>query len=118
MMIDADVDVTARRWGLPPQAIQAMLEAEGNKQGKDPNAILRAVRSSLPKTVTRQEAIEVACRSFTHALSDFIVQHQFGPTFVSFLANRWAPVGAANDPHNQNKYWPQNVTRLWLGVQD
>lgn len=30
-------------------------------------------------------------------------------TFLEFLASRYAPVGASNDPHNLNRYWLKNV---------
>jgi len=32
--------------------------------------------------------------------------------FVDSLAQRYAPVGAANDPRGLNKNWPRNVKRL------
>lgn len=115
MTIDADVEITAKRWGLDPRAIQAVLEAEGNKGGTDPDAILRAVRCSLPQTKTRQDAIEVTCRSWVHAMRDFLLEYHFGPTFVSYFGNRWAPIGASNDPEKKNKHWVPNVTKLWLG---
>jgi hypothetical protein len=33
---------------------------------------------------------------------------------VDFWAKRWAPVGAANDPHDLNVNWPVNVKKFWL----
>ena len=41
------------------------------------------------------------------------------PTFegyLSFLANRYCPIGASNDPNNLNKNWKRNVYRI-LRVQ-
>ena len=31
------------------------------------------------------------------------------PKFVDFMADRWAPIGAKNDPNNLNKNWAPNV---------
>ena len=33
--------------------------------------------------------------------------------YIAFLGNRWAPVGAANDPLGLNKYWIGNVQKLY-----
>ncbi len=33
--------------------------------------------------------------------------------YIVFLGNRWAPVGASNDPKNLNKYWIDNVQKLY-----
>ncbi len=107
MTIDADVQITAKRWGLDPVLLQAVVQAEGN--------ILRAVQCSFPNTQTRQEALEITCRSCTHAMRDFIREYSFGPTFISYWGNRWAPIGASNDPAKTNANWVPNVTKLWLG---
>jgi hypothetical protein len=70
------------------------------------------VQCSLPNVTTREEALEVTCRSAAHAMSDFLKQSN--PTgFVSFWAARWAPVGAANDPTSLNANWPKNVLKGW-----
>ena len=34
--------------------------------------------------------------------------------YITYLGNRWAPVGASNDPAGLNKYWIPNVQRLYL----
>lgn len=31
--------------------------------------------------------------------------------FIDFMAHRWAPIGAANDPRNLNVNWPGNVRK-------
>ena len=107
MTIDADVKRIAREFGVDAALIQAVVIAEGD--------ILRAVQCSLPTIATREEALRVTCRSAAHALSDY-VKANAGPAFVAFWGNRWAPVGAANDPVNLNKNWPKNVRKGWLGV--
>lgn len=103
--IDPDVLRIARRFGVDPKLIQAVVIAEGD--------ILKAVRCSLPNTLNRDEAIEVTCRSAAHAMSDFI-RSTNASEFIEFWGSRWAPVGAANDPENLNHNWPSNVRRLWV----
>lgn len=34
--------------------------------------------------------------------------------YIAYLGNRWAPVGASNDPAGLNQYWIPNVQRLYL----
>lgn len=102
--IDPDVRRIAKRFGVDAALIQAVIRAEGN--------ILKAVQCSVPSVTTREEAVEVTCRSAAHAMSDYI--KQTNPAgFVSFWAARWAPVGVANDPTALNKNWPVNVTKGW-----
>lgn len=107
MKIDDDVLLTARRFGIDPALIQAVVRAEGD--------ILKAVRCSLPETPDRAKALDITCRSAVHAMSDFLKAD--GGTreqFVAFWAMRWAPEGADNDPTHLNANWPKNVLRLWL----
>ena len=114
MTIDADVAAVAKRFGLDPKLIQAVVNAEGD--------ILKAVRCSLPTTPNRAAALDITCRSAVHAMCDFIrtdaSQDESEPLdkrFVDFWANRWAPEGAANDPRGLNANWPVNVLKLWRG---
>ncbi len=119
MIIDPDVQATAQHFGIDPALIQAVVNAEGN--------ILRAVQCSIPSVTTRQEALEVTCRSCAHAMSDFIKAPLIGsaptnlppgiddlkPLFIRMWAARWAPVGVTNDPHGLNANWPGNVLKFW-----
>lgn len=96
----------AHQFGVDPALIQAVVNAEGN--------ILKAVQCSLPTVTTRDEAIEVTCRSAVHAMSDYVASTAGQPfTFVQFWGARWAPTGAANDPHGLNANWIGNVFRFW-----
>ncbi len=113
MTIDADIAATAKHWGLDPALIQSVVNAEGGGQH-----IVRAVQISIPSVTTRQEALEVTCRSAVHAMCDFIEsnlggENQLALDFVVFWGKRWAPVGATNDPHNLNANWSRNVYSGW-----
>jgi len=106
MIIDSDVQRIARWFGVDPVLIQAVVEAEGN--------ILRAVQCSIPDVTTREEALQITCRSACHALSDFVnAQDDRKAAFLLFWQQRWAPVGAPNDPRGLNENWAGNVQRLW-----
>ena len=102
--IDPDVRRIARRFGIDPHLIAAVIQAEGN--------ILKAVQCSLPNVTTYEEAVEVTCRSAAHAMSDYIKANH-AEAFVDFWAKRWAPQGAANDPKGLNANWPKNVKARW-----
>jgi hypothetical protein len=100
-----DIRRIATRFGVDPWLIQAIDRAEGN--------LLKAVQCSLPKTKTREQAIEITCRTVVHAMSDYIIAEHREP-FVDFFAARWAPVGVANDPQGLNAYFPRNVREGWI----
>ena len=106
MTLDPDVRGVAQRFGLDAFLVQAVVNAEGN--------IVRAVQCSLPSVQTREQALDVLCRSAVHAMSDYIrLTPQARAEFVAFWGERWAPVGAKNDPRNLNSNWVDNVRRLW-----
>jgi hypothetical protein len=104
--IDPDVRAIAARFGLDPRLIQAVVKAEGN--------ILRAVQCSVPSVTTREKALDVTCRSAVHAMGDFLEEQGLRAQFVDRWAQRWAPVGAENDPTALNANWPTNVKAFWL----
>ena len=104
--IDPDVRRIARRFGIDPKLIHAVVKAEGN--------IIKAVQCSLPSITTEEQALDVTCRSAVHAMSDFI-KAKHAEEFVQFWGSRWAPRGVANDPTDLNRHWPLNVLRIWLG---
>ena len=107
MTIQPDVLAVARRFGLDPALLQAVVNAEGD--------IVRAVQCSLPSVTTREEALSVTARSAVHAMCDWIKSDDDRQqAFIVFWARRWAPGGAANDPKNLNQYWQSNVIRFWL----
>lgn len=108
MTIDPDVASVAAQFDLDPRLLQAVVQAEGN--------IVKAVQCSVPSVTTRAMALHVLARSAGHALCDFAKQPEHAPEFVAFWQARWAPDGAANDPHGLNGNWSHNVLRLWMGA--
>lgn len=110
MTIDLDVRAVAKDFGLDPALLQSVVNAEGN--------ILKAVQMSIPSIQTRLDALRVTARSAVHAMCDWVKSG--GPNrqedFVGFWAGRWAPIGVANDPHNQNANWPRNVFNGWTST--
>lgn len=106
MIIDPDVQQIAHEFGVDPELIQAVVNAEGN--------IVQAVHVSIPSVHDRATAIDVTCRSAAHAMSDWIkTDPDRLKAFVAFWGARWAPVGVANDPTNLNANWVSNVTKGW-----
>lgn len=107
-MIDQKVKTIASHFGIDPTLIAAVERAEGN--------ILKAVQCSIPSVDSREQALQITCRSAAHAMCDYIKQTD-PEGFVEFWAKRWAPQGAKNDPANLNANWPVNVKRFWNTVQ-
>jgi hypothetical protein len=88
--------------------IDAMVVAEGG-----PDAMVRAVRVSVPSCKDLREAREIAANTIAHALWDYAVGTNpgFRENFVRFLGARWAPLEAANDPTHLNHFWVDNVLK-------
>lgn len=106
MTIDPDVLAIAHDFGIAPELIQAVVNAEGD--------IVKAVHVSVSSVHDRTTAIDVTCRSAVHAMSDWVKQDpQRLKDFVAFWGARWAPIGVANDPTNLNANWVLNVTTMW-----
>lgn len=110
MTIDPTIRGKAAYFGVDPDLIQAVYLAEGGT----PDTIIKAVQCSLPSVTTFEKAIEVLCRSAVHAMSDFVESEpDMRGDFIRFWGNRWAPVGANNDPNGLNANWQRNVSKLW-----
>ena len=107
MNIDPDVKRIAAHFGIDAALIQAVVNAEGGGL-----AIVKAVQCSIPSVTTREQAIDVTCRSAVHAMSDFVKTSQ-ASGYVAFWGARWAPKGVANDPTGLNANWTKNVSQLW-----
>jgi hypothetical protein len=103
-------------WPTPgvERLIDAMTTAEGG-----PDAMVRAVRISVPLCDSYAGERVIAANSIAHAMWDFIARDFPIPPspvgasglsdFLVFLGSRWAPVGAANDPNGLNANWVANV---------
>jgi hypothetical protein len=106
MIIEPDVKGVAAHFGVDPSLIQAVVNAEGD--------ILKAVQCSVPSVQTREKALDVLCRSAVHAMSDYVrLKPESRAEFVAYWGERWAPIGAKNDPHALNANWVPNVRKLW-----
>ena len=84
---------------LVPYMRQAVQTAEGNPKN-------HGVLSVPTKNAT--EATQVLNNSIRNSYLRWIQSGKPGK-FVDFMAARWAPVGAENDPNNLNVNWPGNV---------
>lgn len=116
LKVDLEVASIAKRWSNSSafaRLMQAVVKAEGN--------ILVAVRKSIPSCKDRTEALEILARSLTHAMIDYLTgmpdtltdYHPVFYDFIVFWRNRWAPLGAGNDPANLNVNWASNVLKFW-----
>lgn len=99
------INVAARRFGLDPALIRAVVEAEGN--------IIKAVQCSFPAVTTLDKALDITCRSAVRAMHDYVKAQNYHDGFIDFWGGRWAPIGVKNDPTNLNKNWPKNVRAIY-----
>lgn len=94
----------------------AIYKAEGGAKTKHPYGILKRY-----KTTTSRQACINTCK---HAYRDYLVAVAKAPqiaskgprmAFLAFLANRYAPIGAKNDPTGLNRNWLKNVSHFYNG---
>lgn len=97
---------TTPEWRVQRERLlEAVEAAEGG-----PEALVRAVRCSIPTAKGSVDAVEILQNSFEHALWDYMLAQPGGlAAFVAFWGARWAPVGASNDPTGLNAHWVTNT---------
>ena len=79
----------------------AIYKAEGGANTRHPYGVL--IKCKNPR--------QVCLNTIAHAWKDWEMAGSKGD-FIEFLGARYAPVGAANDPHGLNKNWVSNVRRF------
>lgn len=77
----------------------AIYHAEGGAKTNHPYGILAHYKHTTPR--------QACINTIKHARRDFV-----GGDFITFLGNRYCPIGASNDPTGLNKNWVKNVKRL------
>jgi hypothetical protein len=90
-------------WATPDfnKLADAIYKAEGGNKTRHPYGVLIKYRNTTP----RQACINT-CK---HAWRDYSGSED---KFITFLARRYAPVGAANDPTGLNRNWEKNVRKF------
>jgi hypothetical protein len=86
------------------QIVKAIYKAEGGDKAQYPYGI----RSVACDTKAECEKICYnTVRNNRKRYADY--GHKTYDTYLEFLASRYCPVGASNDPHNINQFWLKNV---------
>jgi len=108
MTLENDVRAVAQDFGIDPNLLQSVVDAEGGD-------IAAAVHEAVPSVTTRAEALRVAARSAVKAMSDYIKYGGIGrrDSFVMFWGRRW-DWGAHPGPDHLNADWADTVDRLWI----
>ena len=112
--------------------LTAMIRAEG---GED--KFLIGIRKSQPHCSSFGEAVAIACKTIRNrvlACHDWnipvcgVIRHKgvdpwtgednprrlvFTNDFIRFVGERWAPIGADNDPTDLNANWVPNVLAIY-----
>jgi hypothetical protein len=87
------------------RVVDAIYIAEGGAKAKKPFGILSVPCSDY------EDCRKVAYNTVRNNYHRWIAGGRKGE-YLAFLANRYCPVGADNDPGGLNKHWLGNVTRL------
>jgi hypothetical protein len=87
------------------QYADAIYLAEGGVNAKKPYGILSV------KCETEQECRKICINTVRNNKRRFkSYGHNDYNRYIEFLASRYAPIGAKNDPQNLNRNWIKNVT--------
>lgn len=91
----------------------AVRKAEGGRKGREFGVLTPAAMEqpgdTEEKTLDRQAGW--AASSILKNRERY-EQSDKSTDFVTFMGNRWAPRGVANDPTDLNKHWPVNVSKF------
>jgi hypothetical protein len=82
--------------------VNSIYLAEGGNKTKYPYGI-KSIKTSNPKRI---------CENTVS--NNYLRWQRAGKTndFISFLGNRYCPIGAKDDPHNLNSNWIKNVNKF------
>ena len=85
----------------------AIYKAEGGVKTNHPYGIMVKYKHTTPR--------QACINTIKHKWRDYNDQKIKGQTFLEYLASRYAPIGAENDPTNLNKNWLKNVSKFYKG---
>jgi hypothetical protein len=112
------IEAAAARAAIDPAFLAALRRAENGGPGREFGVL------SVPAPTYADQA-RVAATSVRRSLERFEatggravdpVSGTYTPEFIEFFSRRYAPVGAANDPHHLNRYHARNLIRLYAQV--
>lgn len=115
----------AEAFHIPPEALAAVRLAENGCGGApgEPSRAFGVLSLPLEERDEYGEQLHLCAQSIANAIVRFERTHaqpawvgtRLRDQFFEFMAARWAPVGAANDPQNLNSHWVKNVLLAYRG---
>ena len=103
--------------GVPAAFLAAIRIAENGRPGREFGVL--SEQADTYEAQCRTAALSVRNNLYRYVLrfKEWPVDAQGGlsEAFTKFMAARWCPVGAANDPTGLNAHWPGNVLRAYRG---
>lgn len=112
-LIALSIAVTSLEWAMPASSAfcepnweayaQAIYQAEGGSKTRFPYGIV-----SINTHGDKELAHRICLNTIRHKHRDWVSGGRKG-RFLDYLASRYAPVGAENDPTGLNKNWIRNV---------
>ncbi len=112
-----DILRIAAEIGVPATFLAAIRIAENGRPGREFGVLSESAD-------TYEAQCRIAALSIRNNQYRYIARFREWPTdaagglseaFTKFMAGRWAPLGADNDPDNLNAHWPKNVWRVYTG---
>lgn len=105
----AQAETVTRTWD---DLVDAIYIAEGGQKAKKPFGILSV------KCDGYNDCRRICMNTVVNNMKRFKnYGHKTHKDYLSFLASRYAPVGAANDPTNLNKHWLKNIKSILKNME-
>lgn len=121
----AAIITMAEGYGIPPEALGAIRMHENGRGGSptEPSRAFGILSLAEEQRDEYGEQLKLCAESIANNLVRF--QKETGQSawtgtrivdgFWPFMARRYCPVGADNDPHGLNQHWPKGVQALYRG---
>jgi len=102
---------------VPATFLAAIRIAENGRAGREFGVLSEA--ADTYEAQCRIAALSIRNNTYRYVarFKEWPVDAQGGlsEAFTKFMGQRWAPVGAGNDPTDLNQHWPKNVWRVYAG---
>ena len=109
------IERTAEHAGIDPDFLHALRRAENGGPGREFGVLSVPAPTYQDQARVAAESIRRSAARFTDRGGQVIdaATGRYTPEFVAFFSNRYAPVGAANDPRGLNRHHARNLLRLY-----
>lgn len=112
---DAVLKEVAQRTGIDPRFLQALRRAENGGPGREFGVVSVPAPTYEDQARVAAETVRRNVERFEQTGGQAVdpISGRYTEEFIRFFSNRYAPIGATNDPNGLNRYHARNLIRLY-----